>query len=123
MKMRGAFLMIAAIAATTGLSSATTYRIFDPRGHLDETQTAIIDEIEDVYCLKRQPGQYFPGEAAALSRVAVRAGLGSLAIAVTTKCALIHRREPLPNQQADAELAQLRTRAAAERQSVPIVGK
>lgn len=88
--MRSAILIVATACA----SLTAFYLLLDPRSHASAAQEAMLAQYLKVYCNKHPPrdfaGQIFAGgEAAALSRVTISAGIGELALAEYAKCKIL----------------------------------
>lgn len=76
------------VLITAVLSSSLTYWLTDPRQHANGVQEAIISRVIAVYCTPDptwSKDRYF-GNTMAMSRTAVAAGLGPLAVAEIVKC-------------------------------------
>lgn len=76
--------------------AAATYCLFDPRIHLDEPQRVLLAEYKAIYCQAQKPSdpmqaEFYLGEAATLSRLTIRSGIGSLALSRRLSCALGER--------------------------------
>jgi hypothetical protein len=74
-----------------GAGAVGGYLALDPVSRVDRAQQAILREYLAVYCSSPDPGraQFFAGGAAVMSRVAIRAGLGELALAESTRCLVL----------------------------------
>jgi hypothetical protein len=72
------------------LSAAATYWAVNPVASLNETQRAVLDEYLAVYCrgvANRSP-DFITGAGAVLSRLTIKAGIGTVALAEYGKCRL-----------------------------------
>ncbi len=64
------------------------YVAVDPVGHFDPTQRLIFIEYLAVYCPQKKPDkpEFAMGEAAVLSRLSLKAGIGGAALVESQKC-------------------------------------
>ena len=85
--MRPASYILFLICWTT-ITIAATYYVVNPTQHLASTQRSIINQFVARYCHPNWslPREFLMGEAAALSRVTVGAGLEPVAWAEYIKC-------------------------------------
>lgn len=75
------------------LGVLVTYCVFDPRVHLEWPQEVLLEDYQAVYCHPQKPtdpmqAEFYLGEAATLSRLTIRSGIGSLALSRRLSCAL-----------------------------------
>lgn len=77
-------IILALIAAM--LSSGITFLAADPRLVATSAQRAIVDTFVERYCRPDGEARFLAGEMAALSRVAIASGLGTLARLEYLRC-------------------------------------
>ncbi len=70
------------------LGGAGLYVVLRPEQHINETQAAVMAEYLNSFCRKddKHDKQFLIGQAAAMSRIVVKAKIGELALVEYAKC-------------------------------------